>query len=159
MRNAVPVAIPSDAKGTYALLLSLRSPLLLRAGSLDEVRLAPGSYLYCGSAMGGLAARVCRHLRSHKKLHWHIDYLTASVTPEEVWWARCPERAECRWMEAALGLPGAAVPAPGFGSSDCRCRSHLVYVPERPSAAAFALQLGRDRGAAVRVLRPGRASA
>ena len=32
--------------------------------------------------MGGLDARVARHLRAEKKLHWHIDYLLerASVT-------------------------------------------------------------------------------
>ena len=33
-----------------------------------------------------------------------------------------------------MELENAERPVPGFGSSDCECRSHLVYLPKRPAA-------------------------
>ena len=41
--------------------------------------LAPGCYVYAGSARGpgGIRARVRRHLRPDKTPHWHIDQVTA----------------------------------------------------------------------------------
>ena len=46
-----------------------------------KLTLAAGQYAYVGSAHGpgGLRARVGRHLRAEKPLHWHIDYLTAAL--------------------------------------------------------------------------------
>lgn len=40
------------------------------------------------------------------------------------------ERIECRLNGEILSLPGAEIVAPGFGSSDCPCPSHLVYLGE-----------------------------
>ena len=37
------------------------------------------------------------------------------------------DRRECETATTVAGLPGGTRPVPGFGSSDCRCRSHLVY--------------------------------
>lgn len=140
-------------KGVYVLLVSLEEPLQLDAGKLGPVRLPAGHCLYFGSAMGGLAGRIRRHLRRRKKLYWHIDYLTSIAAPDEVWWAECAERAECDWAAAGLLLPGASTPALAFGASDCRCDSHLVHVPDRPTAVDFRRLLGPGRAPAIGVLR------
>ena len=122
-------------KGTYALLMRLDGQSEIELGKLGRARFPSGYYLYFGSALGGLAGRVLRHLRTEKRTRWHIDYLTAEAAPQEVWWVESEGRAECTWAEAGLMLPGAKEPVPGFGSSDCRCRSHLVHFPDRPTVA------------------------
>ena len=61
--------------GCYQLHLLLSSPASIRVGSLGDFAFPSGRYIYTGSAMNGLAARVARHLRRDKKRHWHIDYL------------------------------------------------------------------------------------
>ena len=40
------------------------------------------------------------------------------------------ERLECTWAATLLRLPRARPVARGFGSSDCRCPTHLVHFPE-----------------------------
>ncbi len=122
------------------LVLHLPGPRRLAVGKLGEFEFPSGYYLYAGSAQGGLRGRVLRHLRAGKKLHWHIDYLNsgesgAAVT--EVWWRVGRKRLECQWAAAALRLPGASMPAPGFGATDCRCASHLVRVAEMPDPAGM----------------------
>jgi Uri superfamily endonuclease len=130
-------------KGVYILVLNLPAEETISIGRLGPVCFPAGRYLYTGSAMGpgGLAARVARHCRNQKKLHWHIDYLLASATVEEIWWQATEERIECRWAVAALSLPGACVPAPRFGASDCTCPAHLVHLVS-PDPAAFAKLAG-----------------
>ena len=101
---------------------------------LGQVTLAAGQYAYVGSAHGpgGLRARVGRHLRADKPLHWHIDYLTAAIPVVHVVALASTARLECTWAKRLLVLNGAAVPAPGFGSSDCRnrCPAHLIRLPD-----------------------------
>ena len=96
-------------------------------GRLGTFEFPAGLYLYCGSALNGLEARIRRHLRRDKKHHWHIDYLSAQSTMLEVWWVVGEERQECLWASAIAGQQGEIV-APGFGSSDCRCPTHLFRV-------------------------------
>ena len=118
----------SGVKGSYVLVIRLLEETPLEVGKLGTVTLQPGCYLYFGSALNGLRARVARHLRREKKLHWHIDFLTTKVPVTNVWWSEGLERQECVWAQTAQGLADVGVPAPGFGSSDCRCVSHLVCV-------------------------------
>jgi Uri superfamily endonuclease len=96
-------------------------------GKLGRFTFPAGHYLYFGSAMNGLHARISRHLRSDKKLHWHIDYFLQKATIVDIWYVESEERIECQLYLEALRLPGAVVPVKGFGSSDCRCTSHLLY--------------------------------
>ena len=131
--------IPSEP-GTYMLVLRLAKTRRITVGKLGEFEFPAGWYLYAGSAQGGLSGRVLRHLRANKKQHWHIDYLNApkeAATVMEVWWQVGGGRLECEWADAARGLQGAEVPAPGFGASDCGCESHLVRVDEKPDAAVL----------------------
>jgi len=96
--------------------------------------LVPGIYVYVGSACGsgGLAARIARHLRTCKRLHWHIDYLTAMLQPIAILYRESTAHEECAWVQELLRAPGTTVPMKGFGSGDCRagCPAHLVQIPQ-----------------------------
>jgi hemerythrin-like domain-containing protein/Uri superfamily endonuclease len=118
-----------DGPGTYGLVLSLREPATVTVGRLGRFDFPAGTYVYCGSALGGLRARVARHLRTDKPLRWHVDYLRPFAEVVDVWVRESPERLECALAATLAARPGAALPVPGFGSSDCRCRSHLVHFP------------------------------
>jgi Uri superfamily endonuclease len=73
---------------------------------------------------------VGRHLRAEKRLHWHVDYLAARAPVIEVWYVESGERLECAWAARLRALPGAATLVEGFGSSDCGCRAHLIWLPD-----------------------------
>jgi len=110
--------------GTYVLLIDLPRKEEITVGRLGRITFPPGCYAYVGSAMGGLDGRIQRHLRKEgKKTHWHIDYLLWSARIKEV---LCIEgsRREC---EIARELSKRFRPVKGFGSSDCKCESHLFY--------------------------------
>ena len=115
------------AGGAYALIIDLHRPLTLsQTWHLDE-----GRVLYAGSANGpgGIRARVRRHLKGAKTVRWHVDRLTNTSGVAMI--VALPGASECGIVDAALAWPGVAVPAPGFGGSDCRtCPAHLVSLPE-----------------------------
>ncbi|MBG0794806.1 GIY-YIG nuclease family protein [Methylocystis sp. H62] len=117
--------------GAYALALRLGAPLEVRIGK-NSATLAAGDYLYCGSAhgSGGLRARLARHMRPHKRAHWHIDQLAAVAN---MLGAFVEEQGDECALNAALGALSIPLPIPvaGFGSSDCRrCAAHLRFWPE-----------------------------
>jgi Uri superfamily endonuclease len=120
--------------GSYVLLVKVDAPILLEMPRLGKLTLTAGQYAYVGSAHGpgGLRARVGRHLRVQKPLRWHIDYLTAAAPVLHVVTHASRARLECTWVARLLALNGAGVPAPGFGSSDCRsgCPAHLLRLPD-----------------------------
>ncbi len=118
--------------GIYHLVLSLQQPRGLRVGSLGLRRFPIGYYVYTGSARRGLASRLRRHLRRKKNIHWHIDRLTRVARMEEIWVDFRPERTECGSHGLILSMAGAKRPVPGFGSSDCRCLSHLAHFDRMP---------------------------
>ena len=122
-------------KGTYALLLLLERKEEIAVGKLGTFTFPAGYYLYVGSALGpgGLEARLARHRRRNKKLRWHIDYLLEHAQLVEVWSVTSPARLECLWARAAQELPGSEILVPGFGSSECRCSSHLIYLARKPT--------------------------
>jgi Uri superfamily endonuclease len=126
----------SDDCGTYLLGLSISRELVLKVGKKGVFRIAPGYAYYAGSARRALKARVARHQKKRKPRHWHIDYLTArkEVKIEDVWILPGTRTRECDLAKRLLALPGAEVPVPGFGSSDCRsgCAAHLVWFQDRP---------------------------
>lgn len=140
----------NQEKGTYALLLALDEEATIAVGKLGTFLFPAGYYLYIGSARGGLFHRLRRHLERRKKLRWHIDYLRQWANVIEVWYLFSEESLECSWAQAAAAMPQAQIPIPGFGSSDCRCRSHLLYYPSPPSFALFRDKLGDDRITEIR---------
>lgn len=113
--------------GAYVLLIRLDRPLPVDIKRLNLRSLPPGTYFYAGSAYGpgGLAARLGRHFRQDKKVHWHIDRLTMAA---DALAALAVEGGdECQLVERLLDSGDIRVAAEGFGSTDCRtCRSHLL---------------------------------
>lgn len=120
----------SGDRGAYWLILRLDGARTVGVGGLGEVPLKAGHYLYAGSAMRGLEARMARHLRKRKRFHWHVDYLREAADRAECLAIRSAAREECR-IAAALGEVMEPGPA-GFGSSDCQCATHLFYSREHP---------------------------
>ena len=117
-----------NAPGVYQLFIHLPQAVTVQIGKLGIFTFPAGQYVYTGSAMRGLQARISRHLRSVKRRHWHIDHLLAHAQVTHIRYQMTTEQLECVWNSEALSLPNARVVTLGFGSSDCRCPSHLVYV-------------------------------
>jgi Uri superfamily endonuclease len=117
-------------RGTYALFLQLERDVPIAVGRLGTCCFPRGHYVYVGSALGsgGLPARLARHHRQQKRLHWHIDYFLARAPIVGVQTDASGERLECAWAREWLDTPGAQVIAPGFGASDCACPAHLIYL-------------------------------
>ena len=130
------------AKGSYVLIILLDKDISITVGKLGAFVFPGGYYLYTGSALGGLRGRINRHLTKDKQSHWHIDYLLMHSRIVEVWVVLAEERLECLLAQTALSLLGSAVPATGFGSSDCRCRTHLIHFPEKPEWKTFQTAVG-----------------
>ena len=137
---------PGSEAGTYALLLELRAPIGLNVGSLGVIDFDSPYYMYCGSALGpgGLAARIRHHIRPVRNARWHIDYLRRAADVIIVWYTVDNRRLECTWATTASTFRGAS-PISRFGSSDCRCQSHLVGLERRPSISAFRKRLADSR--------------
>lgn len=114
-------------RGTYALLVQVPYDLAINIGELGTLNLKAGYYAYVGSALGGIEARVGRHLRGEKKIHWHIDYLLTRARSVDIVVAQSEEKKECA---VACELAKNLANIRGFGSSDCKCGSHLFYNPD-----------------------------
>jgi len=114
------------AAGLYQVMFRLDAPHVRRVGALGEHRFPSGHWIYTGSARRALPARVRRHASRQKRLRWHIDYL---LPPGKVVAVRAVADAAAGECELHSALAGSFEEGPlGFGSSDCRCRSHLVYL-------------------------------
>jgi Uri superfamily endonuclease len=119
--------IARQAKGVYVLLIEMPRSVRIKVGALGDLDFPPGFYAYCGSALGGLRARVNRHLRGKKKIQWHVDYLLEKGRVRRVLYAMTNDRLEC---QLAAGLEHIFKNYPGFGASDCHCTSHLFFSQE-----------------------------
>jgi len=113
---------------SYQLSITLSRPVRVEIGRLGVFDFPSGRYIYTGSAIRNLGARIARHLRREKRLRWHIDYLLA-VPEAAVTGVERFAQAEC---ELNCNTTGEVVVA-GFGASDCRagCGSHLKYIEAR----------------------------
>ncbi len=117
-------------RGSYLLVLRLNRTRVLPIGRLGRIRLAKGFYVYVGSAMANLSKRVERHRRLRKRAHWHIDRLRPHAQFIDALPIRSSERLECDLARAIDGIASWSIP--GFGSSDCRCESHLFGMTGNP---------------------------
>ncbi|MFQ5862594.1 MAG: DUF123 domain-containing protein [Candidatus Brocadiales bacterium] len=134
-------SLPYDALpfsgGVYLLAAELKRGYQLRVGGLGRHLFPRGSYLYVGSAQRNLIQRLRRHVSGHsvsKKFHWHIDYLLAHARIRFIRVFAAPKEWECRLGRRLAGLKDSKVVLKGFGSSDCRCKTHLYYFPAIPKA-------------------------
>ena len=128
-------------KGSYVLLIKLPGEQTIRIGSLNAVKFPCGYYAYVGSAMGGLKSRINHHLKRNKKPRWHIDYLLDKALIKSIILCETKDRVECAIAQA---LSHQFDSIPGFGCSDCKCHSHLFFVPDdmKPEITAILNSLG-----------------
>ena len=126
------------APGSYLLVLHRSHPTRISVGRLGALAIAPGFYIYCGSAFGpgGLRARLGRHLRGSGKRHWHIDYLRAVTTPRMACFSTAAGNREHDWATELASRNGLR-PVPGFGCTDCSCSSHLLHADDLEAIADF----------------------
>ena len=116
--------------GAYQLFLRLERPAIVVVGALGSHTFPRGRYIYTGRASRGLDKRITRHLRKKKRLRWHIDYFVehAQVEGIRVYPGKATEECSIN-TQTAQALQG-IFPVKGFGSSDCRCISHLMLIPD-----------------------------
>ncbi len=119
-------------KGVYALLLQISKNISVCVGSLGTLNFKRVFYVYVGSAQNNLEKRVVRHCRGAKRKFWHVDYLLNSrfVSVAGVLFKVAGKAEECL---IAKRLQSVGVPVARFGSSDCRCTSHLYRVRSQAS--------------------------
>ena len=125
--------------GTYALIFSGLKKGSVVIGKLGTLQLQPGFYIYFGSAFGpgGLKARIKHHFNPSSRPHWHLDYLSPTLKACEIWYTYDQIRREHQWAKIHSQTRGVSLPLPGFGSSDCRCLSHLFFYKSKPSGSHF----------------------
>jgi len=138
VQEALPGSTPVDmatggsarhGKGAYVLVIALREPVAFALRDIVH-QLSAGQYIYAGSAHGpgGIDARLRRHFRREKTLHWHVDRLTTVAASIRAF--ALEGGSECEIITRLGGLSGTRHPIAGFGSSDCRaCVSHLLQAP------------------------------
>lgn len=119
-------------RGTYILVMRLSKDSLIGIGKLGTVLFKKGYYCYVGSAFGkvvNLENRTGRHrkLNREKKgnLRWHIDYFLVKQGISIKRIVTFYKRIECKVSQILEKSADKTIR--GFGSSDCKCISHLHY--------------------------------
>ena len=151
--------------GAYALVVALTRPFAPPIRGLARRRLAAERYLYGGAANGpgGIRARVRRHVKREKPVHWHIDWLTNAfgVAAARPAGGRRVRRAggdtavpgrrhpDSRFRQLRLrplsGPSGVSTRKPGYRLGS-RCPGHGLGCLRRCSVAAAGLLLGLAPG-------------
>ena len=120
-------------KGTYVLIIYINRNCEINIGSLGPILFKEGYYFYVGSAMGDsgsatLVNRIKRHISlDKKKIHWHIDYLLENENSIITKIILIPSsyRLECIIAQELYNKSDGYIEY--FGSSDCKCKSHLFF--------------------------------
>ena len=128
--------------GAYQLVFQLEHETTIAVGALGCHKFPRGKYVYTGRALIGLNSRIMRHLRTEKKLRWHIDYIPQEVCIEEILVYPGKAAEECAISNETARLLEGIFPVKGFGSSDCRCSAHLQLIPETQVGKLDALPCG-----------------
>lgn len=120
-------------KGSYCLIIENRKDSPITIGKKGRLNFKTGFFVYVGSALNSLEGRIRRHLSSSKKLFWHVDYLLDSphTQVKEVIYGVSTYKRECAISQL---LSRKVESKANFGSSDCRCPSHLFYFKEYETA-------------------------
>ena len=130
--------------GTYCLYIQVKEDQEIDIGALGKLFFRNGFYIYIGSALNGLEARINRHIKSNETkqpvIHWHIDYLLKAPQVElcSIFTKKSSEKLEC-YISRKIAEIGD--PVKDFGCSDCRCISHLYKV----NNCSFLEDLGFNR--------------
>ncbi|MFC7018346.1 MULTISPECIES: GIY-YIG nuclease family protein [Haloarcula] len=129
------------AGGTYTLVLERSRESTIEVGALGDHRFPAGWYAYTGSALGtGGFGRVDRHRAvaagENDTRHWHIDYLLGEAATRLETAVTTPADVECAVAERVDDGLETPVAYDDFGCSDCGCRSHLAFHPDRKALLA-----------------------
>jgi Uri superfamily endonuclease len=114
-------------KGIYILIIKIDEDINVKIGSLGKMKFEKGVYAYVGSAQNNLEKRVSRHLSKHKKRFWHIDYLLDNKFTKIIntFYKEVGKEEECTTADE---LAKTEITILKFGSSDCKCKSHLFRI-------------------------------
>jgi len=121
------------ASGVYVIVISVSNDIRIDVGALGSINFEKGWYAYVGSAQKCLEKRIHRHLRKAKQKFWHIDYLLDddAVKILEVFHKEAGKPDECEIAKKiSMHASKEGIPIQGFGSSDCRCISHLFKLKD-----------------------------
>jgi len=112
---------------------------------LGKVFFKKGNYIYIGSAKACLEARLRRHLKKDKKSFWHIDYLLKNRRTQisKIWVIL--ESIECEITEVFYRNTLTEIVRKGFGSSDCKCETHLFYIKNKERTEKILKEIGFSR--------------
>ena len=110
---------------TYILFVRINKDLRIDVGKLGRCFFKKGEYIYAGAAKNSNRKRIERHFSKNKIKFWHIDYLLSSKNVEILKVFTSYRTSEC---EIACCLNQYFPPVTNFGSSDCKCRSHLYNI-------------------------------
>ncbi len=116
------------------MIISVSKDFEIIVGCLGKVLFKKGNYIYIGSAKGCLEARLRRHLRRNEKIYWHIDYLLNNKKAQisRIWVIQ--KSIECKTADVFNEQPISEIVEKGFGSSDCKCLTHLFYINDKEKA-------------------------
>ena len=122
---------PND-KGTYLFLLKNIYSKEFIIGKLGNFYFKNGYYIYIGSGYTSLSKRVLRHLKRNKTIKWHIDHITSNrgFTPLKYQILFHDMKIEDELAESIISLGDNVIK--GFGASDSKVISHLVYFKKDP---------------------------
>jgi endonuclease-3 len=117
--------------GAYILILKMEIEKDIQIGKFKKFSFKKGYYFYVGSAMKGFG-RVYRHFKVaqgiNKTRKWHIDYLLPCIKVESAILVKTNRKVECLlskcFFESYMEI------IPGFGCTDCYCKTHLYYSEE-----------------------------
>lgn len=129
--NKVPFIIPEvKPVGVYYIVLWNDKDRIIECGSLGRLEFKKGFYVYSGSGKNNLFKRIEHHRKKKKKQHWHMDYITAEMKITADIPIITNEYTEC--YLAKILHENSGNPLENFGSTDCKCFSHLHYFQDNP---------------------------
>ncbi len=112
---------------------------------MGKVFFKKGNYIYIGSAKGCLETRLRRHLKKDKKSFWHIDYLLKNRRTQisKIWVIF--KSIECETADVFNEEHTCEIVKKGFGSSDCKCVTHLFYIKNKEKTKNILEKIGFSR--------------
>lgn len=116
--------------GDYVVVIYIDQDRNISIGAQGILHFPKGYYAYVGSAKKNLAARLARHQRKRKKMHWHIDYLRQEGVVTAVIPIRTADDLEHELAAAITQIAPWHIDK--FGCTDCDCPSHLFGFPDNP---------------------------
>jgi len=115
-------------RGSYLVVFKLIQEEQIHVGGFGNLFFPSGYYIYTGSALNNLSKRIERHKKNNSKKKWHVDYLHPPMKFVREYHFSSMD-VECELAEILSSIFSSIKQ---FGSSDCKCRSHLFYSKSDP---------------------------